>query len=143
MNSLILALIIPTLPYVEPPYPENSTNVHVAVNMERLNTISFSIDISPSSSNEVAVAVGNDADGNGDLSFDEASVVFGYDNGERYFADLETGNVAEGVASTIVFKRGEWAAEWNLVKVIKRGVGNASESVEADVENKKFVIRLR
>ncbi len=143
MNSLLLALVIPALPNVEPPYPETSTNIPVTVNVERLDVVTFSMDLSPALSNEVVVAIGNDADGNGDLSFDEAKIIFGCDNGGRYFADLQTGEVATGVPSSIAFKRSAWKSDWNLAKVIKRGVGEVCETIESTVQNKKFEIRLR
>ncbi len=143
MNSLILAALIPALPNVELPYPETTTNIPIVVDMERLSTVSFSFDVSPSESNEVVLAVGCDTDGNGELSFDEAEIVFGCDDGERYIADLETGEVVSCDVDTIVFKQSDWKSGWNLVRIIKRGVGDVCESVGSDVENKKFVIKLR
>ena len=80
MNALLLALIIPALPNVDPPYPEISTNIAIAVNMERLDMVSFSLDMSQPASNEVVVAVGRDADNDGDLSFGEAAFIFGCDD---------------------------------------------------------------
>ena len=143
MNALLLALIIPALPSVDPPYPETSTNIAIAVNMERLDMVSFSLDMSQPASNEVVVAVGRDADNDGDLSFGEAAFIFGCDDGMNYYADLSAGSVLENAANPRVFKACEWNGEWNLVKVIKRGLGVVGESVDVTVETKKFVIRLR
>ena len=143
MNTLLLALIIPALPNVDPPYPETSTNISIAVNMERLDMVSFSLDMLQPTSNEVVVAVGSDADNDGDLSFGEAAFIFGCDDGMNYYADLSTGSVFENAANPHVFKAYEWNGEWNLVKVIKRGLGVVGESVDVTVETKKFVIHLR
>lgn len=143
MNALLLALIIPALPNVDPPYPETSTNIAIAVNMERLDMVSFALDITPPASNEVVVAVGNDADNDGDLSFGEAAFIFGCDDGMHYYADLSTGAVLENAPNSHVFKSCEWNGEWNLIKVIKRGLGVVGESVDVTVETKKLVIRLR
>ena len=143
MNTLLLALIIPALPNVDPPYPETSTNIAIAVNMERLDMVSFALNMSQPASNEVVVAVGCDADNDGDLSFGEAAFIFGCDDGMHYYADLSTGSVDGSAANPHVFKAYEWNGEWNLVKVIKRGLGVVGESVDVMVETKKFVIRLR
>ena len=105
--------------------------------------VSFSLDMSQPASNEVVVAVGRDADNDGDLSFGEAAFIFGCDDGMNYYADLSTGSVFENAANPHVFKACEWNGEWNLVKVIKRGLGVVGESVDVTVESKKFVIRLR
>lgn len=93
MNALLLALIIPALPNVDPPYPETSTNIAIAVNMARLDMVSFALNMSQPASNEVVVAVGRDADNDGDLSFGEAAFIFGCDDGMNYYADLSTGSV--------------------------------------------------
>jgi len=143
MNALFLALIVPALPNVEPPYPETSTNIAIAVDMERLDKVSFALDMSPAASNEVVVAVGRDADNDGDLSFDEAAFTFGCDDGMHYLADLSTGSVLENAPNPHVFKSCEWDGEWDLVKVIKRGLGVVGESVVVTVDTKKLVIRLR
>ena len=143
MNILLLALIIPVLPNVDLPYPETSTNIAIAVNMERLDMVSFSLDMSQPASNEVVVAVGSDADNDGDLSFGEAAFIFGCDDGMHYYADLSTGSVLENAANPHMVKSCEWNGEWNLVKVIKRGLGVVGESVDVTVETKKLVIRLR
>ena len=143
MNALLLALIIPALPNVDPPYPETSTNIAIAVNMERLDMVSFALNMSQPASNEVVVAVGRDADNDGDLSFGEAAFIFGCDDGMHYYADLSTGSVDGNAANPHVFKSCEWNGEWNLFKVIKRGLGVVGESVDVTVEAKKLVIFLR
>ena len=54
-----------------------------------------------------------------------------------------TSSVDGSAANPHVFKSCEWDGEWNLVKVIKRGLGVVGESVDVTVETKKLVIRLR
>ena len=46
-------------------------------------------------------------------------------------------------ANPHVFKSCEWNGEWNLVKVIKRGLDIVGESIDVTVEAKKLVILLR
>ena len=55
--------------------------------MSRLDEFALRIMASNCASNEVLVAVGHDADYDGDLSFDETAFVFGIDCGGRYLAD--------------------------------------------------------
>ena len=60
-----------------------------------------------------------------------------------FAALVRAGSVFENAANPHVFKSCEWDGEWNLIKVIKRGLGVVGESVDVTVETKKLVIRLR
>ncbi len=130
----------PQLPDGEPPFAEVATNVTLQVQRDRLEVFSITLQASSCASNEVLVTVGHDADGNGDLSFDEASFVFGMDCGARYFADYINGTVDDSVGETIHIPNEEFNPDWNLVKIVKRGVGQVGEVVTKRVENKKFAI---
>ena len=70
---------------------EAVTNVPVVVNMERLKTWTASISFEACVTNEVLIALGCDANADGDLAFDEADMLFGCDCGGWYRADLRTG----------------------------------------------------
>ena len=79
---------VPQLPSAALPDTEVSTNVSLlAYCPEKHQTFSLKIQAGNCSSNEVLVAVGHDADSDGDLAFDETDFVFGCDCGERYFVD--------------------------------------------------------
>ena len=82
---------VSALPSGEYADTEVSTNVALNVNAARLERLTFSIAFESCETNEVLVALGADTDGNGDLSIDEADVVFGCDCGAWYRADLRTG----------------------------------------------------
>ena len=86
---------------------------------------------------------GADADSDGDLSVDEADVVFGCDCGAWYRADLRTGETTQQATNVLVIGKREFDPSWNLFKVVRRGLGEIGESVSADEERVKFDIRIR
>ena len=94
-------------------------------------------------SNEVLVAVGCDADGDGDLSFDETAFVFGCDCGERYLVDYVSGTVDDTVGETVVVGWRSLDPAWNMAKVVKRGAGTVGEMIVETVLNKRFDITIR
>jgi hypothetical protein len=91
----------------------------------------------------VLVAIGADCDNDGDLSLDEAALVYGCDCGAWYRADLRTGAASAADGSGLSFSRDEFDPSWNLVKVIRRGLAEVGESVSVDVEKVRFDIRIR
>ena len=93
--------------------------------------------------NEVLVALGADADGNGDLSVDEADVVFGCDCGAWYRADLRTGEVEIPTTNALVIGKSQFDPAWNRLKVVRRGFGSIGETVEKDEERVRFDIRIQ
>ncbi len=70
---------------------EATTNIALRVNAAALQSLTLSVSFSSCETNEVLVAIGADADGNGDLSLDEAALAVGCDCGAWYRADLRTG----------------------------------------------------
>ena len=133
----------PQLPDGSLPDSEVSTNVTLHVNMSRLDEFALRIEAANCVSNEVLVAIGHDADEDGDLSFDETAFVFGIDCGSRYLADYAAGRVLDDVDETLRISHRDFDPSWNLAKVVKRGTGSIGEVVTETVENKSFVIRLR
>ena len=133
----------PQLPEGTLPDTEVSTNVVLHVNAARLQSFRLRLQAESCVSNEVVVAVGCDADGDGDLSFDEAAFAFGCDCGVRYFANYETGAALEGVGDTLVVGRRFFNPTWNLAKVVKRGCGAVGEVVTETVENKSFTLFIK
>ena len=89
------------------------------------------------------VAIGHDADEDGDLSFEETAFVFGNDCGERYLVNHQTGRVFTGMGDTVAINHRFFNQAWNLAKVVKRGVGAVGETITEIVENKRFSIRIR
>ena len=93
-------IVVPSLPEAVTPDAEVSTNIALNVNAARLQTLTLSVAFDSCVTNEVLVAIGADADLDGDLSVDEADIVFGCDCGAWYRADLRTGEIE--TATTIL-----------------------------------------
>ncbi len=125
------------------PDAEVSTNVALTVDLAKVQEIRFSLNATSNTSSEVIVAVGSDADEDGDLAYEEAAFYFGLDCGSRYLVDCTTGEADTTIGETIVMKAREFDPSWNLLKIMKRGTGTIGESVTMEIENKKFVISVR
>ena len=76
-------VVVPSLPEAVTPDAEVSTNIVLNVNAARLQTLPLSVEFESCVTNEVLVAIGADADLDGDLSVDEAGIVFGCDCGAQ------------------------------------------------------------
>ena len=85
---------VPSLPEAATPDAEVCTNIALNVDAARLQTLTLSVAFGSCETNEVTVALGADGDNDGDLSFDEAAIVFGCDCGEWYRTDLRTGSAS-------------------------------------------------
>ena len=143
-------VVVPSLPEAATPDAEVCTNIELNVNAARLQTLTLSVEFESCVTNEVLVAIGADADLDGDLSVDEADIVFGCDCGEWYRTDLRTGTAStEGsdpsveATNAVVIGKREFDPAWNLVKVVRRGLGEVVESVTVDEERVRFDIRIR
>ena len=111
--------------------------------MAKLDEFALRIEAPNCTSNEVMVAIGHDANEDGDLSFDEAAFVFGIDCGSRYLADYAAGRVSDEVGETLRISHRDFDPSWNLAKVVKRGEGEVDAVVTECIENKRFSIRIR
>ena len=128
---------------------EVATNVTVAIPADKNRpTLSLTVDCTPS--NSVEVAIGRDADGDGDLASDEADYVLGYDCGEWFVRREEgTGNVEEDglnagrMTRDFRLVREYIDFDWNLVKVVRRGLGPSAEfaSVSANRQGLAVIVR--
>ena len=136
-------VVVPSLPEAATPDAEVCTNIALNVDATRLQTLTFSVGFDACETNEVLVTIGADGDNDGDLSLDEAAVVFGCDCGEWYSADIRTGDVDTLVVNALVIGKREFDPAWNLVKVVRRGLGEIGESVGKDEERVRFDIRIR
>ena len=76
-------IVVPSLPEAVRPDAEVSTNIALNVNAARLQTLTLSVEFESCVTNEVLIALGADADLDGDLSVDEAGIVFGCDCGAQ------------------------------------------------------------
>ena len=134
----------PQLPDGALPDTEVVTNIPLRVNAERLDVFSLKLEVDGAGSeSEVLVAIGHDADEDGNLSFEETAFVFGSDCGDRYLVNHQTGRVFTGMGDTVAINHRFFNQAWNLAKVVKRGEGAVGETITEIVENKRFSIRIR
>ena len=136
-------VVVPSLPEAVTPDAEVSTNIALDVNAARLQTLTLSVEFESCVTNEVLIALGADADLDGDLSVDEADIVFGCDCGAWYRADLRTGEIETATTNALVIGKRQFDPAWNRLKVVRRGLGEIGESVEKDEERVRFDIRIR
>ena len=136
-------VVVPSLPEAVRPDAEVNTNIALNVNAARLERLTLAVTFESCETNEVLVALGADADGDGNLSIDEADIVFGCDCGAWYRADLRTGMAMQQATNVLVMGKREFEPSWNRFKVIRRGLGEICESVSADEERVRFDIRIR
>ena len=122
---------------------ESVTNMPVVVNMERLKTWAASISFEASQTNEVLIALGCDANADGDLAFDETDLLLGCDCGSWYRADLRTGETFVAVTNALTISRSAFSPLWNRAKFIRRGGGESGAAFSLDVENTRFDIMIR
>jgi len=104
--------------------------------------------------NEVLVAVGMDADGDGSLYDAEIGIVFGLDGGTRYWVCPGTGEYAVGIVETPraphwgadgcfhVPKRC-WDFDWNMALAVRRGLGDGEAAISWSRTRTPFVVRIR
>ena len=132
---------------------EVSTNIAFVVDRARMTRIEFSVALDATPTNNVEVAIGTDANGDGNLAPEEAAYVFGYDCGKWF---TRVGELSDCSDCSIVRLNGEGRVErsfvlkmrkldtaWNLVKVTRRGCGEACELVTVDGRKPGFKLEVR
>ena len=135
---------------------EVSTNIAFAVERPAMTRIEFTVALDATPTNNVEVAIGTDANSDGNLAVEEAAYVFGYDCGAWFarsaglegLGSLECLGSLEGlgggrVEKTFVLKRRQLDTAWNLVKVTRRGCGAVCELVEANGRKPGFKLEVR
>ena len=129
---------------------EVSTNMAFVVERPAMTRIEFTVALDATPTNNVEVAIGTDANGDGNLSVEEAANVFGYDCGRWFKREgelFDCSNVrlnAEGrIEKTFVLKKRQLDTAWNLVKVTRRGCGATCELVEAKGRKPGFKLEVR
>ena len=98
LSALLLSLTVSakeiTLPPMPvSPYTDTEVATNIVFNRHRSDVkefeLKFTLDCSPS--NCIQVALGTDADGDGDLSFAETGAVYGWRNGRYFIEDVVAG----------------------------------------------------
>ena len=143
------AVEVGALPQSEFADTEVSTNFTFAVGAVANRRLVFTLELQASPSNNVEVAIGCDANGDGHLSLDESGLTVGYDCGEWFVRSAEKEAVtSEAVSDAGTFWRiyevRSWHVDpsWNLVKVTRRGFGAANESIAVEPAESGFTLRL-
>ena len=144
------AVTVEPLPHGEYADTEVSTNIAFVVERPAMTRIEFTVSLDATPTNNVEVAIGTDANGDGNLAVEESAYVFGYDCGTWFArsAGLEGLGSLEGlgggrVEKTFVLKRRQLDTAWNLVKVTRRGCGAVCELVEAKGRKPGFKLEVR
>ena len=159
------ALAVPELPRSPFADTEASTNVAITVEADATSRMTFVVSMVPSPSNNVEVAVGTDADGDGNLAVDEADWTFGWDCGRWFVRKMENGECGEckvengkcktddalstfhspfSIAErTFVLPSRKLDARWNLAKVTRRGLGASAEGVMVKCRHHGMVFSVR
>ena len=155
-----LAVTVEPLPPSEYADTEVSTNIAFVVDRSMITRIEFTVALDATPTNNVEVAIGTDANGDGNLSVEESAYAFGYDSGswfersqsksevevEQWNPNLRctTTTPDYGLSShTFVLKKRQLDAAWNLVKVTRRGCGTSCELVEAKGRKPGFKLEVR
>ena len=155
-----VAVTVTPLPPSEFADTEVSTNIAFAVERPAMTRIEFTVALDATPTNNVEVAIGTDANGDGNLAVEEAAYVFGYDCGswfersqsksevevEQWNPNLHctTTTPDYGLSShTFILKRRQLDTAWNLVKVTRRGCGTVCELVEAKGRKPGFKLEVR
>ena len=147
---------VSALPQSEYADTEVSTNIAFVVERPAMTRIEFTVALDATPTNNVEVAIGTDANSDGNLAVEEAAYVFGYDCGAWFarsaglegLGSLECLGSLEGlgggrVEKTFVLKRRQLDTAWNLVKVTRRGCGSSCELVEAKGRKPGFKLEVR
>lgn len=133
---------------------EISTNISYSVILKNITRIAFVVALNATPTNNVEVAIGTDVDGDGNLAVEEAAYTFGYDCGRWHVRDTVANSEVFEIATecqtaggriekTFILKKRKLNAEWNLVKVTRRGFGSVSELVTVDGRRPGFKLEIR
>ena len=137
-----VAVTVTPLPPSEFADTEVSTNIAFAVERPAMTRIEFTVALDATPTNNVEVAIGTDANGDGNLSVEESAYAFGYDCGTWFCRERDKQKIENTavdldllprphLSHTFILKRRQLDTAWNLVKVTRRGCGAVCELVEA------------
>ena len=128
---------------------EVSTNFVFSVGEGQNRSLIFTVELQATPSNNVEVAIGVDADEDGNLSLDESELCVGYDCGTWFVRSaLNDAVTTTDVEDSGVFRRTYRVRarrvnpQWNLVKVTRRGRDAAAEGVLLESVEQGFRVRL-
>lgn len=174
--SVVAAAYAVTAPMPPPsPYADTEavTNVSFSAGLAGDNVFAFALELDATPSNNVEVAFGRDANGNGALDDSEAAFAVGWDCGEWFFRDIAA-DVADSCAGSCGRKKLEWDIRldqslypkalraqadgvalpfpmtatmydpsWNVACITARGFDNAEAVLKFGATREPLSIRIR
>ena len=157
LPAVAFGVTVETLPQSEYADTEVSTNIPFAVSFDTMSRVNFALSLDASPSNSVEVSIGEDANGDGNLSPEEAAYTVGFDCGrwfKRSAADdsetVETDNQGQTLIVTsgraernFRLRKSRLDEAWNLVKVTRRGVAEIGEVTLVEGRKPGFAVEVR
>ena len=150
LASVVFGIDVPALPPSEYADTEVSTNCAFAVGEGGGRRLVFTLELEATPTNNVEVAIGHDADGDGCLSLDETALAVGYDCGEWFTRSAANDSVTYSDAAvsgtfrrTYEVRSRHVDSSWNLVKVTRRGLGVANDGITMDMLESGFGVIMR
>ena len=149
-TSAAAGVAVGPLPAPEFADTEVSTNFVFSIGEGQNRSLIFTIELQQATpSNNVEVAIGVDADEDGNLSLGESELCVGYDCGTWFVRSaLNDAVTTTDVEDSEVFRRTYRVRarrvnpQWNLVKVTRGGCDAAAESVLVESVEQGFRVRL-
>ena len=149
-----LGVTVETLPPSEFADTEISTNIAFIVDRSMMTRIEFTVALDVTPTNNVEVAIGEDENGDGNLSVEESAYVFGFDCGTWFCRardkdKIENTTVDLGLrprsllSHTFILKKRKLDTAWDTVKVTRRGCGAVCELVKAEGRKPGFKLEVR
>ena len=146
----VLAVTVGPLPSPEYADTEVTTNIPFAVSLETMSRIEFTLTFDASPTNAVEVSVGVDENGDGWLSTTEAAWTFGYDCGHWLTRNADESRETDEPAAetgritrTFLLRKRRLDPDWNLVKVVRRGVRSIGEIAVVTGSKPGFALEVR
>ena len=150
VSASSFAVEVGALPAPEFADTEVATNVPIVVSFDAMSRMAFTLSLDASPSNCVEVAVGTDADGDGTLSALESAYAFGYDCGSWFVRDAaldaetrEADGRAGRVERAFLLRRRQLDADWNLLRVVRRGSAAVGEAVLVEGRKPGYFLKLK
>ena len=157
LPAVAFGVTVEALPQSEYADTEVSTNIPFQVSFDTMSRVNFALSLDASPSNSVEVSIGEDANGDGNLSPEEAAYTFGFDCGrwfKRSAADdsetVETDNQGQTLIVTsgrakrnFRLRKSRLDEVWNLVKVTRRGVAEIGEVALVEGRKPGFAVEVR
>ena len=148
--AVTFGVLVEPLPPPEYADTEVSTNIPFAVSLETMSRVEFTLTFDASPTNAVEVSVGADEDGDGRLSTTEAAWTFGYDCGRWFTRNADENHETDEpapetgwITRTFLLRKRRLDPDWNLVKVVRRGVRSIGEITFVNGYKPGFALEVR